>query len=184
MKNPSWALILGVVMLSGCATAARVDQMTASPSASASTAPAQLQNGISIDTVSGGENTNPLWTSEIGNTEFRGALEASLRAARLLADGSGRYTLKAILLSVKQPMVGFDMTVTTTVRYTLTERASSRVVFDKPIASSFTATVGDAFLGYKRLRLANEGSARNNISQLVDELYRLDLQPDDLSLAE
>jgi hypothetical protein len=184
MNKSFGALVLGIVMLSGCATAARTDHMTVSSAPSARTAHSPLKSSISIETVSGGENTNPLWTSEIGNAEFRGALEASLRSTQLLADGPGRYALKAILLSVKQPMVGFDMTVTTTVQYTLTERSSSRVVFDKPISSSYTATVGDAFLGYERLRLANEGAAKNNISQLIDELYRLELQSDDISLAD
>ncbi|MGH8453768.1 MAG: hypothetical protein ACRES4_03165 [Nevskiales bacterium] len=185
MNKHGPAFALTVLILSGCATAARVDQMTVDSTASPQhTGDTPLKGSVSVETVSGGEGTNPLWTSEIGNEEFRSALENSLRAARLLATdvSESRYTLKATLVSVQQPMVGFDMTVTTTVLYALSDRSVNAAVFEKSITTPYTATVGDAFLGFERLKLANEGSARNNIAQLIDELYRLQITPADVSM--
>jgi len=39
----------------------------------------------------------------------------------------------------------------------------------KIIKSPYTVTVGDAFAGIKRLQLANEGSAKENIYKLLKE---------------
>ncbi len=55
-------------------------------------------------------------------------------------------------------MFGFDMTVTSTVTYTLIERASGKTVWQKSVDAPFTAKTSDAFVGTERLRLANEGS--------------------------
>jgi hypothetical protein len=38
---------------------------------------------------------------------------------------------------------------------------------------SYLSAMSDACAGYERLRLANEGAVRQNITQLVQELLRL-----------
>jgi hypothetical protein len=73
------------------------------------------------------------------------------------------------LVSVDQPLVGFDMTVTTTVTYTLLDPAGNQV-WSKSVSAPHTATVSDAFLGVERLRLANEGSAKENIRRALDAM--------------
>ena len=75
-------------------------------------------------------------------------------------------------MSVAQPLLGLDMTVTTHVRYTLKDTQSGSVVLDKMLVASYTATVGDAFVGAKRLRLANEGAAKENLRSLVLSLSK------------
>ena len=85
-------------------------------------------------------------------------------------------------MSVAQPLLGLDMTVTTHVRYTLKDTQSGSVVLDKMLVASYTATVGDAFVGAKRLRLANEGSARKNIGLFLEELSKLKIKPQEISL--
>ena len=67
------------------------------------------------------------------------------------------------------------MTVTASINYVLTERASGKTVYTKTITLPYTAKFSDAFAGYERLRLANEGAARENIKQLIDELIALKL---------
>jgi hypothetical protein len=81
-------------------------------------------------------------------------------------------TLTAQLLDVEQPFGGFDLTVKTTVRYML-KNANGRIVYDKTIRAAHTSTVSDAFAGVKRLRLANEGSARANLALLIQDLKSL-----------
>ena len=133
-----------------------------------------LKSNMTVIEVSGGKKTNPLWTSEIDNPEFKGALEDSLKTAGLLGDSAtAKYQLKAELLKVKNPPFGFDMTVTTEIKYLLTESAGGKEIINKTITASYTAKVGDAFVAVKRLRLANEGSAKMNISEFLKELSNL-----------
>jgi hypothetical protein len=55
-------------------------------------------------------------------------------------------------------------------------RASDKsVVWRKPITSTFTAGMGDAFAGVTRLRMAVEGAARANIAQGLKEISDLKL---------
>jgi hypothetical protein len=49
----------------------------------------------------------------------------------------------------------------------LTDTQSSKAVWSKNIESEYTAKPGEAFAGIKRLRLANEGAARENIRQAI-----------------
>ena len=162
-------------LLSGCAAPARIDQMTATASPSQRVAPTGLRTNIAVRDVTGGKETNPMWKSNVGNSEFEQALEASLRDAGLLAAGkqAGKYTLVAHLENVDQPLAGFSMTVTATVSYSLVERATGKEVFNRRVSLPYTASMGAAFAGTERLRIANEGAVRVNITQLIDELYAL-----------
>ena len=44
------------------------------------------------------------------------------------------------------------------------------MVWTEQVVTPFTATMGDAFVGSTRLKLANEGAVRKNIAQLVAKL--------------
>ena len=158
-------------LLGACATPARTSAMVATAD---NTAPvnAGLQRAILLGGTFGGEETSPLWTSEIGNPEFKEALQQSLELRGLLASGAGQYKLEATIMDVDQPLIGFDATVKTTVHYVLTEVATNKIVDDRTIEASHTATVSDAFVGVERLRLANEGAAKNNIAAYLDQLTR------------
>jgi hypothetical protein len=163
--------------LSGCATPADPGQMIARPATSAYVVSTPLRNNIAIRDVTGGKETNPLWTSQVGSSEFEQALEASLRAAGLLSPGrqAGNYVLTAHLQRLEQPYFGASMTVTASVNYILAERATGRALYDKTLEVPYTAKFSDALLGVERLRLANEGAIRANISTLIEELLRISL---------
>ncbi|MEL7488281.1 MAG: hypothetical protein AAGJ87_13820, partial [Pseudomonadota bacterium] len=60
--------------------------------------------------------------------------------------------------------------VTSTVDYTLTNVATGDVVLQETVESAYTAKPGDAFLGVERLRLANEGSIKGNISSIIEKM--------------
>ncbi len=173
---------LGIAIAAGlasaCASAARPGNMVVSAGVLA-TPPADfaLAQALQVASVSGGKGTNPLWKSQIGNPEFRSALEKSLLGAGLLAPTAERvkYLLNAELVKVQQPHFGFSFTVTMTVNYSLKEAATGRLVWRDTVAGSYTAKFSDALTGAMRLRLANEGAARTSIKLLVDSLYLLKL---------
>lgn len=176
MKNLSFSLITVLVLaLTGCASPARVDQMTAQSTPAQRVAKTALSSNVAVKDVSGGKETNPMWTSNVGNSEFEQALEASLANAGMLSGGKqlGKYVLVAHMEKVDQPLMGFNMTVTATVNYVLTERATGRELLNKRIVLPYTASVSDAFSGVERLRLANEGAVRTNIGSLIQELVKL-----------
>ena len=132
------------------------------------TASAELRNAISIGSVAGGEPTNPLWTSEVGNAEFRAALESSLRNYGILAEGSpGGYVLDATLVNLQQPLFGLAMEVTSTATYHLEAQNSQKTSFDDTVITSYTASPSESFFAVQRLRLANEGAVRENIREFI-----------------
>ena len=165
------ALFVSILMLAlvGCAAPARIDQMTAVPSAQLPTT-SPLYQSVSVNNISGGSSTNPMLKSNVGNLEFQSALQNSLRAAGMLANSSGRYRLDAMINKLDQPLIGFDMSVTSTVNYTLTDTTNSNKAFDQTINETYTATVSDALAGVERLQLANEGSIKKHIGSFLDRL--------------
>lgn len=164
------ALLAAALSLSGCATGATVAGMTVSPAELAKPVNQAAQRAVAVGDVGGGSETNAMWTSQVGDQEFRAALVESLRLAGLLAEGPAPYTLKAMLVSLQQPMFGLDMTVTATVQYAVTDAKTGAVVWQEAVATPHTATMGDAFAGTTRLRLANEGAMRKNIAVVVEKL--------------
>jgi hypothetical protein len=166
-------IVAGLLLfLAGCASKATVHGMTVSP-AEVSTSPVSpaLEQAVGIGVVTGGEETNPMWTSEVGNAEFREALINSLKVERIYSDDPGsRLVLDAHLIDVNQPLIGFDTTVTSTVKYVLSERGSPDALAEELVIAKYTAEMSDAWYGVERLKLANEGSIRNNIAQFIRRL--------------
>ena len=167
-------LLVGVaaLALSACASPAKLENMVTSVTAGGQATPSDLVEAICVAKVTGGKKTNPLWTSEVDDAGFRAALEGSLRNSRLAASNADncRYDLDATLLDLAQPIIGFHMTVTSNVNYSVLEPRSDNPYFLTTVTAPYTATVGDAFAGVTRLRLANEGSIRSNIQKFIDEL--------------
>lgn len=164
------AALCGTALLGACASAARPEMMTASAaSIPAAAASDPTYKAVTVGSVSGGGETNPMWMSGVSANDFRTALESSLRGTNHLADASGgaRYSVAAQLLNVDRPMMGLDMTTTTSVNYKVTSAADSSVVFDQSIQAQGTAKMGQALLGAERLRLANEASIRANIEAFI-----------------
>ncbi|MFC0133755.1 hypothetical protein CR105_09250 [Massilia eurypsychrophila] len=166
---------LSAVLLSGCAAPARTDQMTAQVSPAQRVANTPMRNNVAVKDVSGGKETNPMWVSNVGNSEFEQALEGSLKDAGLLSAGkqAGKYLLTAHMQKVEQPMFGVSMTVTVTVNYVLTARASGKEVLNRTVSLPYTAEWNSSFIGTERLRLANEGAIRTNIGKIIDEIFAI-----------
>lgn len=116
--------------------------------------------------------------SQISNEAFTQAITDSIRAAGLFSgvgDANARYQLNAFIARVSQPMVGFSMRVTMEVSYTLVDSTTKKTVWEKSILSDHTAAASEAFAGVKRLQLATEGAAKQNVEMLVRYLADLKL---------
>ena len=161
-------LIVTVLAFTGCAQKAQMKNMTVKH-LDETIYDAKYESNIAIKTITGGTETNPAMASEINDEEFKKAVIASLINAHLYSK-DGDYKLKIEILEVDQPSFGFDMTVTLTVKYTLINDKEKTMVFQKTIKKPYTATTGDAFSGVKRLQMAKEGSAKENIYALLKEL--------------
>jgi hypothetical protein len=166
-------LLAVAALMAGCATASRPDAMVAEPAHLVH----QNSGSVSVD-VAGGKDTNPMWTSQISNDAFAQALRDSIAKSHLfgsVADSATNYKLTAFLGKVEQPLFGLSFTVKMEVSYTLVDTRSGKSVWQKDVASQFTATPSDAFVAVKRLQLANEGAARENIQQAIAAMSALNL---------
>lgn len=174
-RLPVWLMLVGVLALGACASPAEMNNMVVDQSQIVAAAPdTPFKNAIAVTQVDGGEKTNPLWTSEVDGFAYRGALEASLNGSGLLATANpaARFDLYAILTSVDQPLFGLDLSVASRINYRVVERQTRKTWFDEPVSASYTATFSDSPLAVQRLRLANEGSIRENIKLFIERLMK------------
>lgn len=161
--------ILGMTV-AACSQPARTDAMIANVTEATVVKPdSPLKQSMTVAGVTGGEETSPLWTSEVGNEGFLEALTLSLQQHTMLATSNGVMTLRVTLVELDQPLAGFDMEVTSTVRYVV-EHQTKGVVFDETIKHAHLQDFSSAFVGSKRLQLANEGAIRNNISLFIERI--------------
>jgi hypothetical protein len=163
--------LLAASLLTGCATGSKPDAMVATPVAVVH----KSASDVAI-AVSGGKETSKAGASQISSDAFGQALRDSISKSGLFAkvsEGGSRYKLNAFIGKVDQPMFGFSMTVKMEVSYTLVDTQTNKSVWSQNVSSTYTAGAGDAFAGVTRLRLANEGAARDNISQVLQAISAL-----------
>lgn len=173
----SVGMAVGVSIIAGCASPARVGQMTAAASELKASLETPLRGNVSVGAVRGGKETNPMMISEVDGMSFQKALEASLLAVGLFSsESNSRYRLSANLLGLDQPVMGASMTVTAIVNYELVEKETGKTLYKETIALPYTASFSDALMGVERLRLANEGAVRTNISKLIDDLFIMNVK--------
>jgi hypothetical protein len=155
--------LLGV---SACATPSRPEAMALAATPALTAAPGDVgYHSVTTVNVSGGSETNPLWTAQVSDADFKTALETSLAAAGYMGSEGRPMTVTASLVDLKQPMVGLDMSVTSQIRYSVSR--DGQVIFNDTVSATGTATISEAFAGTERLRLANEKSIQENIRQFL-----------------
>ena len=157
------AALLGVA---ACASPSRPAFMALPATAGLTAAPGDVgYHSVTTVNVSGGTETNPLWTAQVSNADFKAALESSLTAAGYIGTDGRPLVVTANLVDLKQPLAGLDMSVTSQVRYTVTR--DGQIIFDDTVAATGVATMGQAFAAVERLRLANEKSIQENIKDFL-----------------
>lgn len=176
---------LSTALLTGCAGPARSDQMAVAATPQQRMVLTPLRGNVVVLDVSGGQASNRLWASKVGNREFADALAMSLGDANLLARNpdTARYALSARMERLEQPMTGMNLTVTATVSYSLVERASGNELLRRTHTVPYTASFGDTFGSLDRMRLANEGAVKVNIAAAVEDLLTLPLAGKDAGVA-
>ena len=94
MRNILVPLLL-LSLLFGCASPARIDQMAANIPVAA--VDAKLKKSIALLDVTGGRETNAMWTSQVSSDAFRRALEQSLENTEMFSKiaSGGKYQLTA-----------------------------------------------------------------------------------------
>lgn len=170
MKN-NIVLALLVVAATGCASPATKEGMLISPTVTQYTNPAQ-KGKFTVASVTGGKATNPMWTSQVSQENFESALKESLAIAGLTAvdTQTGQYKIDANLVSLDQPLVGLTFDVVSNVNYRVYKDGFEKIL---PIKATGTATFSDAAVAIARLRIANEKSIQNNITEFIKELGKL-----------
>ncbi|MBA4808429.1 hypothetical protein [Brevundimonas sp.] len=160
------AAVVALMGVAACASPSNPAMMTlpATPGLTASAGDIGYHSVTTV-TVSGGQGTNPMWTSQVSNADFKTALEASLASAGYMGAEGEPMEVSASLIDLKQPFAGLDMSVTSQIRYTVTR--AEQTVFDEMVAATGTATMSQAFVGVERLRMANEASIRENIKEFL-----------------
>lgn len=174
LNTPIKSLLLVAMCLSlnACASGARSTNMVAAPDESFTIDSSnKYYKAISVQSVSGGKETNPMLMSKVDNTAFQEALELSLAQYGMLSDQKpGAYTLDANLLALEQPVFGFTFNVDSVAQYNLKQTSNGAVIMDDTIKATGTAKVGDAFIGSERLRIANENAMKENIKAFINKI--------------
>lgn len=169
--------VLLMAFAGACASPAQVDNMIVTAHSNLNKAKASpFYENIAVGIVTGGEETNPFLVSEVSNSGFRQALEASLANTFGTPSSEPEYTVSANLGGLDQPLVGFSFTVKSFAHYEVVDNTSKVAVFDEHITARHTAKVSDALIAAQRLRLANEGSIQANISAFLRRLLEIKIE--------
>jgi hypothetical protein len=174
-----WSLVLllciAIPLVTGCASPAQSRNMIPE-----SYEMVNRHNNSAKLSVEGGKRTSAIDRSQIANEDFMSALEESIKKSgvfqQVIKDGDADYLLEVFILGLDQPIAGFNMEVKIATNWKITEMRSQKEVWQKNIITNHTATVGDAFAGVARVRVANEGAAKKNIQRGIAELSRINLK--------
>lgn len=152
--------------LAACASPSRPELMALPATAGLTASQGDLgYKSVTSVVVSGGSETNPLWTAQVSNEDLKTALETSLAAAGYMGSDGRPMTVTANMVELQQPLVGLNLSVTSRIQYTVS--SGGRVVFNDTVAATGTATMSDAFAAVERLRIANEKSIQENIKAFL-----------------
>ncbi len=168
------ALVASIGLLSGCAMA------TVSKAMIPETAGVEKTHPYSVNVeVTGGRATEPTGTPQIANETFEEAITATLVKTKTFAKvrdkKAGNYELNVIIFNVQQPSSGGSASVTIETGWTLTNRLTGEIVWQKALRSTYTASSDSDVTFVGRLKKATEGAAKDNIKQGVTEITRLNL---------
>lgn len=161
--------VLIINILAACAQPARYETMVIQSQSDISI-PEEIRSTVRVAGVTGGNETNPIWTSQVDKETFKRSLTKSLANTGLLStDNSAKVSIEADVKELIQPLFGFSFSVTSTVEYNTVTPSKQRIFV---VTETGTAAATDHFLGTERLRIANEKSIQNNIRAFIRKLVR------------
>jgi hypothetical protein len=165
------ALVVGVALLAGCASAPTPQAMQVEDVApSRVSAPGR----VAVSASGGADAVDGV---SINNADLKAAIEATLVKARAFEGvdlpASARYQLAAVVTHQSKPAFGASFTVNVEIGWSLTDRQDGRVLLRKVIPSEGTVGAFAAFAGVTRVRMATEAAVRANLDRLLKELSTL-----------
>ena len=165
-------LVCIAVQLSGCASPASKDALIVHDIAKVH----PYKESVAV-TVQGGSETGAMDSSNVSNSDLAQAIEESITEnglfAKIIHGNGSDYLLNVTIVNMSKPLFGADFTVSMETAWSLSEVRAKKVVMRESIKSSYTATMGESFVGVTRLRLALEGAVRENIRQGMLALSQL-----------
>jgi len=178
-NNKSFILLLllvGIAIgLSGCASPASKDAMIAHDIPIVQ----HHRKTVAISTQ-GGSDTGALDSSNVSNSDFAKSIEESVIEnglfTRVIHDNGSDYLLNVTIINMSKPVFGGNLTVSMEAAWSLSDPITKKFVMRESIKSSHTATMGEAFAGVTRLRLAVEGAVRENIRQGIMAISKLNIE--------
>ncbi len=163
------SIALMILSLSACASGPRLEAMVADVATNAVIAEnSPLWKSTGIGKITGSAKTNKLWKSKISKKVFENALRQSLGLHAILSENSGKYSIAATLKELRQPFLGLELTVTARVDYKVTRTHDNQIVFDREITQTHTSTLKESYVFSDRLKLANEGAVKANITKFIE----------------
>lgn len=157
---------IAAICLSACVTASEVDTLIPQ-TVQKLPAGSSLANAVTVKKLSG--KSNGAFEGQISSEALSNALSSALEQSGFLASEEGNYSVMPSLVHLEQPAIGIDMKVTAKLNYLLKD-SSGKILLDKTISTPYTAKMGEAFVGATRVKRANEGAVRENISAFIGEL--------------
>ncbi len=168
-------LIVSVVGLSGCASPVSKKSVVVHSIPGVQ----EHQSTVSINTQ-GGSETSALDSSNISDSEFEKAIEESVIAnkvfSRVVHGDDSDYLLNVTIVSMSKPLFGSSFTVDMEAAWSFSNPQNEEFLLKKLVTSSHTVTMGEAFYGATRLRLAIEGAVRKNIKSGLKSISELPLE--------
>jgi hypothetical protein len=175
MSTKLVSALLLTALLSGCASPATKQAMVIKADAISAVVRADQKGKFIVKNVGGGKATNPMWTSQVSRENFDAALKESLAIAGFTSEApsDNQYKIDADLVTLKQPLFGLTFDVVSTVNYRVYQEGFERQF---PITATGTATISDAFVALTRLKIANERSVQQNITEFIKQLSATDIK--------
>jgi hypothetical protein len=155
-----------LVAVAGCAAPARSSGMVAV----AFTAPPTLRESVAITNVTSAEMKTLLQHSNVEADQLREAVQASLRNAGYLSASPAAATVLLAVALISLEQTGLGPTVTSSIRYTLTSRASGVTLFNEVVVAECSDY---AFSSWERVQHSTECSVRKNIGIFLQNTLSL-----------
>lgn len=174
--SPALRLVIFIAMLSLFAGCASINVANMVPDTMDGIN--QLPATVSLTVERGQKNGVEWYSGTIKPEEFEKAVIESLNKAGLFKEivgkDSGDYSL-VVKLIYAGSHPGFNMNAWVNAQWTLINKNTNETVWDKLVEGKGHATVGDAFVGAKRMVMALERGAKANIDEAIKEMQKLNL---------
>jgi hypothetical protein len=131
---------------------------------------------VSIGQVTGSKAKRS-W--QVSNSGYAEALEKALVKSGLfkavIMDVNTDYRLYVTILSIDQPAMGLDFNIYMKTKWELIDTKKKVSVWSDTFETTYKAKVSQALIAGERVRIASEGSARENIREGIKRLSLLKL---------